>query len=70
MGDVAIEGTTVQVLRDAVRLLCILYFCGEPKQQLMLPFPNNNDYTRSIDSVKLQKLDFWRVIPIISRQRC
>jgi hypothetical protein len=60
MGGELIEGATLQILRDAVRLLCILYYCGEPKQQLMLPFTDNDDYTRCIDSeVKLQKLDFW-----------
>src|SRR5947208_1913739 len=56
--------STTFVERDAVRILFIIYYCGE--RHLQLPLFDENDYTHTciIDSeIKLQKIDFWLRYP-------
>jgi hypothetical protein len=48
--------------RDAARVLCLLYFCGEEQHQLSLL--DDVIHTHSINSeMKLQKFDFWLRYP-------
>lgn len=49
--------------REVVRILCILYCCGE-LTQMRLVITDDDDYTHTIDSEnELQKIDFWLRYP-------
>src|SRR5690242_18855349 len=54
--------TALFLERNAVRILFILYFCGE--RQLQLPLEEDLCYLCRLDSEsKLQKIDFWLRYP-------
>ncbi len=50
-----------RIYQDSVRLLLILYFCGDqPSEPLGLKFPDNENFVAYIESeTKVQKIDFW-----------
>jgi len=50
--------------RDAVRILFILYYCGEKNFQLAFEEAGRHTHSRSmVSETKLQKLDFWLRYP-------
>jgi hypothetical protein len=52
------------IVRDVVRILCLLYFCGEQNNQMFLFVDDDKNYSHHINSeLKLQKLDFWLRYP-------
>ena len=52
------------IVRDVVRILCLVYYCGERNNQAFLFVDDDKNYSHHINSeLKLQKLDFWLRYP-------